>query len=187
MIFRVAFKGSTWRELDADLFTISRGLLAFAALIVACAGRLYLDFRCWSLLRHARVPMASSGIASWQTRSVVTKCRRAEAARKTRANASIFNLGVLAGECGTMVPIWQRICDGSVKLSVNVITAGRYYRSGEEVPDQEVSDAMRKYVVRDDDGVPKPSPLASSKSPGKVSRSAVLILPGQSKPCSALQ
>jgi hypothetical protein len=115
MIFRVAFKGSTWRELDADLFTISRGLLAFAALIAACAGRLYLDFRCWSLLRHARVPMASSGIASWQTRSVVTKCRRAEAARKTRANASIFNLGVLAGECGTMVPIWQRICGGTAR------------------------------------------------------------------------
>jgi hypothetical protein len=51
-----------------------------------------------------------------------------------------------------------------VKLSVNVITAGRYYRSGEEVPDQEVSDAMRKYVVRDDDGVPKPSPLPAPRA-----------------------
>jgi hypothetical protein len=27
-------------------------------LIAACVTRLYLDFRCWSLLRHAKVPAA---------------------------------------------------------------------------------------------------------------------------------
>jgi hypothetical protein len=28
--------------------------VGFAVLIAPCVGRLYLDFRCWSLLRHAK-------------------------------------------------------------------------------------------------------------------------------------
>ena len=35
----------------------------------------------------------------------------------------------------------------SMKLSVNVITKGRYFKAGEDVPDDLISDAMRKYAV----------------------------------------
>ena len=34
-----------------------------------------------------------------------------------------------------------------MKLSANVITNGRYYKAGEDVPDDLISDAMRKYAV----------------------------------------
>ena len=71
-----------------------------------------------------------------------------------------------------------------MKLSVNVITGSpsRYYRAGEEVPDSQISDAMRKYAIRairDDSGArpddpgarSKPPPLEpSSKRPGKASQ-----------------
>jgi hypothetical protein len=34
-----------------------------------------------------------------------------------------------------------------MKLSVNVITGGRYFKAGEDVADDLISDAMRKYAV----------------------------------------
>jgi hypothetical protein len=36
-----------------------------------------------------------------------------------------------------------------MRLSANVITQGRYYKSGEDIPDALLSDAMRKYAVSD--------------------------------------
>ena len=34
-----------------------------------------------------------------------------------------------------------------MRLSANVITHGRYYKVGEDIPDELISDAMRKYAV----------------------------------------
>jgi hypothetical protein len=36
-----------------------------------------------------------------------------------------------------------------MRLSANVITKGRYYKAGEEIPDDLLSDALRKYAVDD--------------------------------------
>jgi hypothetical protein len=59
-----------------------------------------------------------------------------------------------------------------MKLSVNFVDQGRYWKAGEEIPDDKVPAMIRKYEVRDDDSgarpAPKPSPLANSKSPGKA-------------------
>ncbi len=61
-----------------------------------------------------------------------------------------------------------------MRLSVNVITGGRYYRAFEDdVPINQLSDTMRKFAIADppvDAAVPtpKPSPLASSEPPGKA-------------------
>ena len=65
-----------------------------------------------------------------------------------------------------------------MKLSVNVITGGRYYKAFEDdVPNDPLSDSMRKFAIADppfaraDDAVaptPKPSPLASSKRATKA-------------------
>ena len=41
-----------------------------------------------------------------------------------------------------------------MKLRANVITKGRYYKAGKDIPDDLLSDAMRKYAVSEDgDGV----------------------------------
>ena len=55
-----------------------------------------------------------------------------------------------------------------MKLSVNFVDRGCYWKAGEEIPDDKVPAMMiRKYAVRDD--APKPSPpLASPKPPSKV-------------------
>jgi hypothetical protein len=56
-----------------------------------------------------------------------------------------------------------------MKLPVALIAHSRYWRAGEEVPDDQVPEIIRnKYVMRAsrDDG--KPSPLASSKHAGKA-------------------
>jgi hypothetical protein len=36
-----------------------------------------------------------------------------------------------------------------MRLTHNVITKGRYYKAGEEIPDEELSPNLLKYVVRD--------------------------------------
>jgi hypothetical protein len=53
-----------------------------------------------------------------------------------------------------------------LKLSVHTIVAGRYYKAGEEVPDNQVSPTIAKYAVPDDAGAqsPKPSPLCDAKT-----------------------
>ena len=102
--------------------------LLSAVLVAACVGKLYLDFKCWSLLRHARVPMASSEIASWQTRSVVTRCRRAEAAIRTRANASIFNLGVWVGKFPEKWTIVQELVADEPKTLLQDARHGLFLR-----------------------------------------------------------
>jgi hypothetical protein len=38
-----------------------------------------------------------------------------------------------------------------MKLSANVITKGRYYKAFDEIPDELVSDALRKYAVSEEE------------------------------------
>jgi hypothetical protein len=38
-----------------------------------------------------------------------------------------------------------------MKLIYNAITKGRYFKAGEDIPDNLLSDALRKYEVRNDD------------------------------------
>ena len=53
---------------------------------------------------------------------------------------------------------------------MTVITGGRYYRAFvDDVPDREVSDAMRKYAIAQ---APKPSPLAAEKRHSKARKRA---------------
>jgi hypothetical protein len=61
-----------------------------------------------------------------------------------------------------------------LKLSVHTIVAGRYYKAGEEVPDNQVSPTIAKYAVPDDADAqsPKPSPLTSSKPPARARKPA---------------
>jgi hypothetical protein len=62
-----------------------------------------------------------------------------------------------------------------MKLSVNVITGGRYFRAfGDDVPDSEVPVNLRKYAVSDDVNARSDDrvksvvrPLAGPKRPGK--------------------
>jgi hypothetical protein len=38
-----------------------------------------------------------------------------------------------------------------MKLKANVITKGKYYRAGEDIPDDLLSDALRKYALSPDE------------------------------------
>jgi hypothetical protein len=55
-----------------------------------------------------------------------------------------------------------------VKLSASVITGGRYYRAGEEVPDRVISDAMRRYAVADIEEKHEPAPSAPKPQPKRT-------------------
>jgi hypothetical protein len=61
-----------------------------------------------------------------------------------------------------------------VRLSVNVITGGRYYKAFEDdVPNDQLSDTMRKFAIADppvahsDDAAPTLKPPAKARKPSK--------------------
>ena len=61
-----------------------------------------------------------------------------------------------------------------MRLSANVITKGRYYRAGEDVPDDLLTDALKKYEVTDEDPEESVTPKeVKPAAPRKLSASYV--------------
>jgi hypothetical protein len=60
----------------------------------------------------------------------------------------------------------------TMKLLVNLLAHGRYWKAGEEIPDSEVPAMLRKarYVMADPDPNADPQPIAPQRAPSHPQR-----------------